>query len=470
MRTTLLNPTVWLLAITAVTAAVGSLRGRTARESAAVVMRYATMSPVLMVMLAMSAAGLGSRAVLGFVAPGAYAEEVAAARTFLGERALYSADSRVRVRELVGDSGGASLPWAGLPGISGCQANAIENRARFFSNHAHTPMLLLAGVPIVSVAGSRGLFACLLLLSCAAIVAMTASVLDRLDAPWRSRSTLLIIAAIAGWQPVLAGVRQGDAVLGAAGLVALAWYAATRGADGRGVFAAGFGSCLAIPAIGVLPALIRTAPRAGALAVLIFAAAAGATMAVAGPEIVPGFLRTSVETATTYAYAPQNYGVAGRLVVTGAGSLVLLGALAGGVLLTWWRARTTDHAFAAFVALGLLVAPVVWSQHLALVFVPAAVLLIAVLSRGSSASLAAWAALVLMLSLPDIAVEKLGALIGAGALGPTFPILPFVLVVFWAWTVFAGTAPGSAGRASPHRYRKPIPGTIGPRDLTDPRT
>ena len=161
-------------------------------------------------------------------------------------------------------------------------------------------------------------------------------------------------------------------------------------------------------------------------------------MTVAGPQIVPGFVRTAVETATTYAFAPQNYGVAGRLESTGAGGLILFSLLVVALLITWWRARTTDHAFAAFVALGLLVAPVVWSQHLALVFVPAVVLLTGVLSRESSVSLATWAVLVLMLSLPDIAVEKLGALIGAGAWGPTFPILPFVLVGFWAWTVFTG--------------------------------
>src|SRR5215207_4193452 len=158
MRTTLLNPTAWLLAATAVTAIAGSLRGRTASDSAAAVVRYATMWPVLAMLLAMSAVGIGSRAVLGFLAPGAYAEEVAAARTFLDQRGLYSNDSLTKVQELVGESGGAALPWAGLPGISGCQANAIENRAKFFTNHAHTPMLLLAGVPIVSLGGSRALY------------------------------------------------------------------------------------------------------------------------------------------------------------------------------------------------------------------------------------------------------------------------------------------------------------------------
>ena len=159
--------------------------------------------------------------------------------------------------------------------------------------------------------------------------------------------------------------------------------------NGRGALAAAFGSCLALPAIGVLPAMIRSAPRCGALAVLIFAGTAGATMMVAGPEIVAGFVRTAVETATTYAFAPQNYGVAGRLAVDRSErSDSSVDARRLHWLLTWWRARTIDHAFAAFVALGLLVAPVVWSQHLALVFVPAVVLLIGVLSRGSSASLA----------------------------------------------------------------------------------
>ncbi|MEO5896079.1 MAG: hypothetical protein ABIS06_10285 [Vicinamibacterales bacterium] len=451
MRTTLLNPAVWVLATTAAIAAAGAWRGRTARESLETMVGFATMWPVLMALCAMSAAGIGSRAVLGFLAPGAYAEEVAAARTFLSERGLYSDDGRAEVHELMGESGAAALPWAGLPGISGCQVNAITNRAQFFTNHAHTPMLLLAGVPLVSLGGSRGLYLLLLLLSCAAVLAMSAIAINRAGFVWNSRPAILTLAVIAGWQPVLAGVRQGDAVLTAAGLVAVAWYLVGV-ADLRAPLAAALASCLALPAIGVLPALARNAPRAAGLALLIFSAAAGATAFVAGPEIFPAFIRTAAQTATSYAFAPQNYGVAGRLAATGAGGPLLLAALAAALVCTWWCARTIDHAFAAFVALGLLVAPVVWSQHLALVFVPALVLLTAVIVRGSAATLATWSALVLMLSLPDIAVEKLGALVGAGVWGPTFPILPVILVAFWVWTVFplasrrpsAATAPDDA--------------------------
>jgi hypothetical protein len=467
LRTTLLNPAVWVLAMSAVVAAAGAWRGRSARESLDTVVRYATTWPVLLALCAMAGAGVGSRAVLGFLAPGAYAEEVAAARTFLDQRGLYSGASRAEVGQLMSETGAAALPWAGLPGISGCQANAIANRAQFFTNHAHPPMLLLAGVPFVSLGGSRLLYAILLLLSCGAVLSMAAIAISRGGIPWKSRPALLVLAVVAGWQPVLAGVRQGDAVIAAAGLVAVAWYLARAGNVVRGecssdsahggspegrqhgspkaldygsAVAAAFASCLALPAIGVLPALVRQAPRAAGLALLGFATAIAATAFVAGPEVLPAFVRTAVQTATTYAFAPQNYGVAGRLAATGAGSAFLVPALVAALACTLWRAKTIDQSFAAFLTLGMLVAPVVWSQHLSLLFVPAVVLLTAVIAVGSSTALAAWSFLLLMLSLPDIAVEKIGALAGAGPWGPTFPILPFVLVAFWVWTVLAPSA------------------------------
>jgi hypothetical protein len=437
MRTTLLNPTVWLLAATLVAAIAGAVRRRHARESIAQVVRCATAWPVLLVLVGLAAAGIGSRAVLGVLSPGAYAEEVLAARTFLDERQLYGANSEAQIKEALAEPGAPIAPWARLPGITPCQANAMSSRARFYTEHAHTPMLLLAGVPVVHLGGGRGLYALLLLLSAGAVLAMTAVLAERAGFAWRSRGALLILAAVAGWQPVLAGVRQGDAVLVAAGLVAVSWYFVARGGNGTAGIAAALAGCLALPAIGVLPALARTAPRAAALAVTIVAAAVGVTVAVAGLAIVPGFLQTAAETARTYAAAPPNYGVAGRLLAA-TGSGVLLAALALVIAGTWWRARGTDAAFAAFVTIGLLIAPVVWSQHLALVLVPAVVLLRRIAIQGSPVALAAWALLALSFSLADGAAARLGQIVSAG-LQPA-PIVPAAILVLWAWSVFGDAA------------------------------
>jgi hypothetical protein len=187
----------------------------------------------------------------------------------------------------------------------------------------------------------------------------------------------------------------------------------------------------------VLPALARTAPRAAALATTIVAAAVGVTVAVAGLAVVPGFLQTAAETARTYAAAPPNYGVAGRLLAA-TGSGVLLAALALVIASSWWRARGADAAFAAFVTIGLLIAPVVWSQHLALGLVPAVVLLRRIAAQGSPLALAAWALLVLSFSLADGAAARLGQIVSTG-LQPA-PIVPAAILVLWAWSVFGAAA------------------------------
>jgi hypothetical protein len=234
---------------------------------------------------------------------------------------------------------------------------------------------------------------------------------------------------ILGWQPVIAGLRQGDAVLPAAGLVALSWHLARRG---RGAaFASAVAACLTVPAIGVLPAMLRQAPRTGSLALAVVFVAGLATVSVAGASVVPDFARTMAETTRTYADAVANYSVAGRML--GAGTPVAMLALCGVLGWTWWRARTIDAAFAGFVAAGLLVAPVLWSQHLALAFVPALALLAHVLRTGSPLALSAWAVLMLSLSLPDTAVIGLSRALSSMLDHHVSPV-PLATVALWAWS------------------------------------
>jgi len=439
IRTTLLNPTVWLLAATIVAGVIAQFRGfrlQPEQESPAhqvieQVIRLATTLPVLLLLLSMALAGAGSRIVLGYLSPGAYAEEVVAAHRFNEGFGLYGGDSGGAWRAWQGPVADAAVPWSTLPGITPCQSNAMANREQFFTEHAHPPTLLLAGVPIVQVAGAKGLYVLVVLLSLAAVGAMVFTALARGGIDWRSRRGLLVIIAIAGWQPVVAGIRQGDAVLAAAGLTALAWYLARRGRGGA--LAGAVAACLALPAIGVIPAMLRQAPRAGVAAVLLVFAALVLTFTVAGPAVAPAFAMTVADTTRTYADAVANYSMAGRALESGAAGAVLLAAVVGIVLWTGWRARTVDAAFAGFVAAGLLVAPVLWSQHLALAFVPGIVLLGQVYRSGSALALAGWACLMLALSLPDTAV--IGISRGASAvLGQHVSPVPYATVALWAWS------------------------------------
>jgi hypothetical protein len=441
MRTTLLNPTIWLLGAAILAGLAGALRGRTADDSIHRLLRLISPWPVVIVLGALALFGLASRGVLGFLSPGAYAEEVLAARTFLEQRELYGgAGEAASTAEQLGPT---PFPLANVPFITPCQVNAMTNRARFFTNHAHTPMLLLAGLPVVQLGGGRALYLVLLLASLAAIGTMAGVLAWRAGVPWRSPRGILLFAAVAGWQPVLAGVRQGDAVLPAAGLVTLAWYLIGRQRSDRAAVAGALAACFAVPAVGVLPALWRTVPRAAGFASAIIMTAIATTVWIAGFGVVPGFLQTVSETARTYAEAPTNYAVAGRVLRAGAGNLGFAVALIGILVCSWWRGRTVDAAFGTFAVAGLMIAPVLWSQHLALLLIPVAVLFMRILRGGSSLALAAWALLALFCSLPDTAATRLGTLAAGPFGGSSLPIVPTTILLLWAWTTFGRVTHGS---------------------------
>lgn len=454
MRTTFLNPTVWLLLMVIVSALAGALQRRTARQSLLLVLAHATRWPVLVVLIALAAGGLASRAVIGYLSPGAYAEEVVSARAFLEERAIYGGDARAELSQWLSEERAPADAWS-LPGISPCQGSAMAQRAQFFTSQAHPPTLLFASVPIVHVAGGRGLYLVLLLLAVAGLLAIVGVLLHDTGVRWRTRAGLLTVAAVTGWQPVLAAVRQGDAVLIAAALVTLSWYFARQRRRVLAGFAAGLATGLALPAIGAAAALLRSAPRAGMLAAGVIVACVAAAVAAGGPLIVPDFVTTMAFAATTYAVAPMNYAVVGRLVIGGTGIATVAAVLAIAAALSTRRAASPDGAFAAFLMLGLLAAPLVWSQHLTLAIVPLVVLLRRVLQQESPLPLAVWAALALLLSLPDPAVSALSALLARSpAASVPASVAPFGLVALWTWVIW--------GAGPPARQPEPAPYDIAP--------
>jgi hypothetical protein len=261
---------------------------------------------------------------------------------------------------------------------------------------------------------------------------MAAVLLNRAGVGWTSPAGLVIIAAVAGWQPVLAGVRQGDAVLPAAGLVALTWYLIGRGRYQRAAMPSAIAACLAVPSIGVLPAMWRTAPRAAAIATALFFTTIAATVGLAGTAVVGNFMQTVAETAQTYAGASANYAIAGRVLQAGMGMPVFALLFALIFACSWWRGRSVDAAFATFIVAGLMLAPVLWSQHLALLLVPFTVLFARTLSTGSSLGLASLAALALVFSLPDTIAIRFAQLSSS----LTLTALSGSLVLVWVWTAF----------------------------------
>jgi hypothetical protein len=428
MRTTLLNPTIWLLAGTAAAALYGARRGRSARQVAETVVRVACTWPILILLAALTVAGAGTRAVLGYLSPGAYVEEVLAAEAFAAERHLYPSHPREALSSWISASA-STVPWTTMPGITPCQANAIEHRAQYYTENAHPPTLLLAAVPVVRIAGGKGLYLLLVVLSLVAIAVLASIAVSRTSTSLRSRAAVLAVLAIAAWQPVLAGIRQGDAALLAAALIAAAWHLSGR-RQASSALAAASAACLFPPAVLGILALLRVRARAAVLASVLMTIAVATTVIVAEPSVLTEFARTVRDSATTYADATANYAIAPH-VVRHAGPVVSAVGLIAIIVSSWWIARTRDAAFAIFTAAALVAAPMLWSQHLALLFVPLVVLLESVIRRRSPIALAAWAALALTFSLPDTAMIAISRMLSAIA-GP-LPLAPAGILLLWGW-------------------------------------
>ena len=433
MTTTFVNPTLWLLGALLVSAAVSALGGRPPREAVTRVVTLATRGPILALLVLMAAGGVGARLFLGYVSPGTYAEEVLGAKAFLAERSLYNGDDRDELRQWLAAEPMPADPFA-IPGVSPCQASGMTTRPQFYTSQGHPPMLLLASAPIVAAYGGRGVFVAM---SVVAIAAMAAAVLAL--AGWagvapRSPQTWLIAASLLGWQPVIAGLRQGDAAVLAGALVVLAWQLGAR--TMLAGLATGVATSIAPPAAAALAALVSLRRAAAFVAGCVVAVSALAAVAAGGLLVFADYTRVALAAARAYADTPVNYAVAGRLIASSPTLAPVTVAAIALAVVTGWRARSADAAFGAWLALGMLAAPIVWSQHLALTLVPIAVLLSRVVHSRSSWPLVAWTLLTIVLSLPDPAMSYLRdavALVGPRA--ADVPVASVALLTMWGWLV-----------------------------------
>ena len=442
MKTTILNPVLWLLAVTAVIATGGVIRRQTARVSLERTVRLACFWPILTLLLLMSAAGLVSRAVIGATSErDMNGGQAAAVRRFLLQTPTDAVETRSAFRDWLWPSERPSVPWELATGSAPCPVKTMATQVPLFTIQADTPTLLVAAAPIVGSAGSRGLTLALLVFALAAVATLGVILLKVMELRWGSRRGWLLLAVLCGWQPVLAGVRQTDIALPAAACVLAAWYCLRAGRPGASGVAASVATCFAVPAVGILPALARSAPRAALIGTISSAALLTVTLAVAGLHTVAGFVMTLAYAARMWSVADTNYSVVGRAVTAAIPPVAIVIMLVLAASISWWRSRTTDGAFGSFLILGVLAAPVLWSQHFTFLIVPAVVLLLRVWTHGSSASLLACTVLLTFLSLPDPAVARLNSLLPLHVRGGS--IMPggsLALIVFWLWIVLDGDA------------------------------
>jgi hypothetical protein len=450
MWTTILNPTNWLLLLGAAALAappswrraiVGSLRPRTA---------------AVLIVFFVTAAGIaaGARLAWGFIAPGVYLEEVAAARLLIEGRPVDASHQREAVLAW-SEEGDVALPW--LIDEASCRASAAAARAEFFTTQGHPPLLLVGSVPVVRLVGAQGLFVVIALLSIAALALAGWALAGELVPGAGTLPRPLTIAALVAWQPVLAGLRQGDASIVAAALSVGSWLAIRRHQPALGGLAAGTAASVAPGMLLLLPALAMASTRALLAGAATIIAGLVLPSAVVGRSLLSEVLASGHSAATTYAEASFNYSLIGRslggqawAIWLGCGLIVvcaaaMIRAAAGRADEACGASRLQDGALPLCCCLAVLASPVAWSQQLALLLLPLAVLLAAVAKSSARAHVVAWCAVALLVSLPDGPVRWLAAAATAlTGLSPEriipLPTIAVVALALWIAREWTGAA------------------------------
>jgi hypothetical protein len=453
LRTTLLNPAIWALVAVIASAILTMRQGGTARDALNRVVGVAGRTPALVLLGVLVAGGLATRVAVGYLAPGSYAEEVLSARSFLDARKLYKGDDRRDFARWLTEEPAPVSPWT-LPGVTACEASALESRPTFYTSQGHSPALLLSSVPVVAVAGGRGLYVGLVILSLAMLAVLVWIAASEAGLRPRSRSFFLLLLVLAGWQPVLAAIRQGDVVLIVSGLVLWSAWQLESGRQGWAGAAAGVAGALFPPALVLLIPLGLQSRRAVLAATLILGAVIGATVGVAGPMILADFIRTTVATARLYVVSPMNYSVMARLLAGGGAGAAIWGLLCvvalttiAALLAVPWRRQAMpaivdpDGVMAVFTAAAFMLVPVAWSQHVVLLVLPVLVILRHAVRLGEAWRVAAVAGLVLVLSVPDPAVVWMGIIVRAAlgdSLASSLPPVPvWAAAGLWIWLLGA---------------------------------
>lgn len=462
---TLVNPTWWLIC----GALVLCLAARDPRSALRRGLRWATATPVLVLIACASLANLGARAMLGHAVPGDFAQEVVGARSMRDGTTLYPQDVNRTVREwLVADP--PVLPaWLPDPLARWLAACQQRGRNRLVAQ-AHPPTLLLAAAPGILVLGAYGAYWALTVVSIAA-AAFTAALLLRALAPALSpRERILAILALVSWQPVLATVRDGQVSVIIGALLVLAWTELRRGRDSSAGAIIGTAAALKLYPLLLLVLLALRRRRACAVAAAVIATAIALAAVVLGPDIWVQYAASARKIAQSFAEASYNFSLLPRLLSVVPGSMagvaypIVAATALGATLLIVKRAGPAaplicalDVEFASIATLALLLSPVAWHHYVFMLALPLVILVADAWAGGRRAALVGALALVAILSIPDDAWRaawwgmpaSLAVLVSPGS----------AVLLLWAGLLRVGTGrfPALGSAEVPLSRRRPLP-------------
>jgi hypothetical protein len=467
----LINPATLVLVAAAAAMALApaaDVRGRLRRLAA----RLA--HPALLAVIAAAvAANLVARAAIGHTAPGDFMQEIIAASSFAERATLYPEDVNGEARRWLASHPPPLLSWVPERLRRPLLTRREQGRNRLVAQ-AHPPTLVLGMLPVIHAAGPYAAFWLLTLLTVAG-AAWASWLLSTIYFPSISRSERwLAVLLVAGWQPVLASVRDGQVSVLIGALIVVSWSALRSGRQVRGGIALGAATALKFyPALLLLPLLLGRHFTAARWMALTCAAAAAAASLVAGPGAWLAYAQAAQSVMDGFSRSADNLSILARLgwfvptTALGPVFLALAAAFTGITVLAHARAdgrsaasagaqtspvggtRATfdDRQWAAFTSLAVLLSPVAWPHYVFALVQPLTLLLMDAWRRPGRWALLAWMTGVLILSLPAGATWAIWRL----SLSPIW--LPAVvspgLVILLSWWAVIRTRSRAAAQPEP---------------------
>jgi hypothetical protein len=439
----LANPVIWIVAAVLLLACSSSV------DAVGRLGRILTHPAALLALAIVVTANLGVRVALGLVAPGDFAGEIIAARSIESGGSMYSADlvrDRVAVRQIApGPLVSAVASW--LP--ASLVGQARERNSVGIAAQAHPPTVLALIAPLVLLTGAEPAF---VLVSTFSVVAafglawcLVSAVVPRPE--WRHFAVGALL--VAGWQPSLAAIRDGQLSVVIAACAICGWWALRRAREAAGGVLVGIATVLKFYPAALMLALAVRSRRALAWAIVAGALAVVATIAAFGVQPWLAYRDVVADGALGHLASGTNLSVAARLAhvfpravaldLWAVGSVILLA-------LTLWRSRrerefpaSIDLSFARFSCLAIALSPTAWGHYLPLLAQPFAILLRSALDARDRGRLVAAAGLALLLSVPIAETTGIWSL---GITGWTNALLSPTTAILVLWAVLMVEAPG----------------------------
>jgi len=263
-----------------------------------------------------------------------------------------------------------------------------------------------------------------------------------------------LMVLMAGWQPVLAALRDGQWSIVVAALCLGAWWRARSGRAVSGGALLGCAAALKLhPALLIVP-FVRASRRGAVAAAAAFVAAAVGATAIVGRTAWAQYPAAARAVTAGHVNTHTNLGLLARFGGAMSWPFALAcWTVAGIALVVVTLARTTrqrgengtasfDRGFASFCCLSVVLSPVAWPHYAFLLSLPIVMAWTLEWNESHRAGLSLVLAATLMLSLPVTETSRIGFTLPSGLSSGLAVLRTGALLAIW-WSLVR-SRPGMA--------------------------